>query len=415
MPLPSLVLYLPPDPRYFLLAQHPGEPVSAHQGSHLSQRCCNLVWPRSGSCLLSWAHHLRRQQRPVQQGLQRAADRVVQEHAAAGLRVQRLLRRAESLARNASSGGSGGGTSSSSSSTGVADLVVQAELEVRHQGLMPCGGPVFVQLTTVAALVSPTSKPASATSACWLEQQTAVAARQGGESAAAAAALAGNKRNASSADSKATVEDHAAELQQYEAAAVPLAMLLLGETGAAGDGAEAAGSGDGSGHHTRALLRSVLKPATAEDALLHARQPPLRAFEAPPAGGDGGAAGPKARPFAWLEPLDVVPPAAQPAVAVLHINKMSQHLALRVSCDQPSGGGCRACASAGGGTCRSPTCVTRVERCLRGFCAEENGCVVAVDAHLHAGRLDATWALFVAGLQSRGRLALLAAVRRHFA
>ncbi len=161
----------------------------------------------------------------------------------------------------------------------------------------------------------------------------------------------------------------------------------------------------------------LLKPASPEDAALHARQQAGQLFQPPPADGGSGAVA-KALRFMRLEPLERLQQAGL-AAAVLHAHKMAQHLALRLSCRSNRAGGGGRCACAGGGgaggaaSAHSRACPRCCARGVAALCAELNGCVVGLDAHLLQDRTDATWVLFLPGLQQLGRDELAAAVLRH--
>ena len=323
-------------------------------------------------------------------GLLPAIGRMQREHAAAGLRMLRLLRRAEMLSQPGSSAGSSGTAAAGSSAcahgseaSGDAELL-QAELQMLDDELQPCGGPIFVQLTADAAQLC----SMSASTTCAIDAGPRQPEAAGAAEAAAVAAAAGH--------------------QAYAPAAVAAARLLLtGCAAAPGSSASSCAAG-GSGKALQVSLRA------AEGAEQHAQQPPLQPFYAPPAGSTQ-----KAHQFMRLEPLQERQ--RRPLAAVLHAHKAAQLLALRFSCGtapcgECSGGGCHNATRAGsGGTCGSLACCAHVTRCLRSFCAGENASVVGVDAWLHPGRCDSTWLLFVAELQQRDRGDLAAALDRHIA
>ncbi len=395
-----------------MLAQRlPGSNAPA-QGAHLSQHCCSLAWPKSGSCLLSWSRYLQQQGRPLSPDLLAAIGRMQEEHAAAGKHMLRLLRRAEALSQPsagsaaASSGGTCGSTNADSSST---DVVLQAEVQLVDHGLQPCGGPIHVQLTAALELLGSAGEPNGCTHAVERPQQVTPAAAerpQSGGSAAGAAAAA--KAGGSTPPSVA--------IGQYSGcvpAAIAAAQLLLAGGTACSDGSSRGSRGE--------VLHAAVK--AAEGAAQHAQQAPLQPFLAPPAGSSL-----KAHQFMRLEPLE--PSSLQPTAAaslvqgrrqrllaaVLHAHKAAQHLALRFSCEAaPCSKCCDSSSSSGGGTCGSLSCCAHVASCMRGFCAEENASVVAVDGQLHPGRHDSTWLLYVAGLQHRECADLAAALDRHFA
>lgn len=289
-----------------------------------------------------------------------------------GKRLLRLLRRAEAESSTAAAPGGGGGGSSEA-------WTLQAELQVTQPALQPCGGTLFVQLTAAPGVLCPADDP----------------------TAPAPVGLDGRRHwPAPAADGSADAgPEWSAEVQHsLSSAATAVVQRLLGSSAA--------------------VQQVALKAAKQEEVALHARLQPLQRFEAPPAGSTA-----KVHRFMRLEPL--APPAqqvqqaqqpAQPVAAVLHAQKMAPHLALRFSHNSP--GSCTLCAAAGtdGGTCGSAACTSHAAAGVRAFCAAEEACVLSVDAHLHAdGRLDATWTLFVRGLQERGRPGLLATLRRHFA
>ena len=369
--------------RLYLLAHRPLVPGAPSQGSHLSQHCCCLAWPKSGSCLLSWARYLQQQQQqqqrqPLPADLLTAIGRMQQEHAAAGKHMLRLLRRAEALSQP-SSGGTCAASAGNSSSSSSGPTVLQAELQLVDRGLQPCGGPFHVQLTAAPELLG-----------CDQDGCSGAAGEEQLVAAAAAAATSGNS------------SPQAAATGLYDAC-VPAAVaavqhLLAGEQAL-----------DGSSSN---VLQAAVK--AAEGATQLARQAPLQPFLAPPAGSSL-----KAHQFMRLEPLDSGSSPGQqqrPLAAVLHAHKAAQHLALRFSCGAVPCSMCSTCSDGSvAGTCGSLSCCAHVARCMRGFCAGENASVVAVDAQLHPGRQDSTWLLYVAGLQQRDRADLAEALHRHFA
>ena len=373
--------------RLYLLAHRPLAPGAPSQGAHLSQHCCCLAWPKSGSCLLSWARYLQQQrqqqQRPLPADLLTAVGRMQQEHAAAGKHMLRLLRRAEALSQRSSGGTCAASTGNGSSSSGP--TVLQAELQLVDRGLQPCGGPIHVQLTAAPELLG--CDQDGCTSAAGQEQLMSASAA----AAAAAATATGNS------------SPPAAAAGQYDAC-VPAAVaavqqLLAGELAL--------------GSSSSVVLQAAVK--VAEGAVQHAQQAPLQPFLAPPAGSSL-----KAHQFMRLEPLESgSSPGRQqrPLAAVLHAHKAAQHLALRFSCGAaPCGKQCSASGSGSvAGTCGSLSCCAHIARCMRGFCASENASVVAIDAQLRPGRQDTTWLLYVAGLQQRDRADMVEALHRHFA
>lgn len=383
--------------------QH-GQQEQQQRGSCLSQHCCNLAWPKTGSCILSWAQHL--QQQGQHPGLQHAAERMLQEHSNVGKRVLRLLRQAEILTAEDSSSSSGGDGGAPVTDDGTANrssgpVVLKAELDVMQHGLMPCGGAIFVQLTAAAALLSPAARLAQQAAGDVSHMQLA-ALVEGAHGLAAGHGLA--------AALATTLES--IDQQQHVASTLAAAQqLLLGQ-------AAGGSSGGSSGINGCSVLRVALKAAKPEDAGLHARQQPLRRFAAPPQGTKL-----KVWRFMRLEPLEALEaqqarlqPEAPPLVAaVFHISKMPQHLALRFSCSTSP---CASCcgSSSGGGTCGNTACATHVARCMRAFCAAEGAIVVSLDAHLHPDRLDATWLLYMGqGLHRLDSSQLAATLRRNFA
>lgn len=321
----------------------------------------------------------------------------------AGRHMLRLLRRAEALSwQSGGSAACGGGESSATVSETVSSgseaSVLQAELQLVHRGLQPCGGPLYVQLTAAPQLLGGGSGTGDCTCARPEQQAAAGAAAAQPQSGQSAAGAAG-------------------PYQGHVPAAVAAAQVML-TCHAWLDGHSSHGA---SGTDTCEVLHAVLK--AAEGAAQHAKQAPLQPFRAPPAGSSL-----KAHQFMRLEPLEpgsaqqaatpsrLQGPRQRPLAAVLHAHKAAQHLVLRFSCEAAPCGACTDTAgSGGGGTCGRLSCCAHVARCMRGFCAGENASVVAVDAQLHPGRHDSTWLLFVAGLQHRDRADLATALDRHFA
>ncbi|KAL4448005.1 hypothetical protein ABPG75_005224 [Micractinium tetrahymenae] len=431
-----------PAKKCYLLAQRPQRAQQAPQGvaeaarpaagAHLSARCCNLAWPKTGSCVLGWLWHLPPQHSPEGlAGLASVAQRMQQEHASMGKRMVRLLRRAVSLTEaDGTSGGNGSGdgaagatgsgeeaqqraacrravdASGSGSSSGSEDSspVVHAELEAQHEGLMPCGGAIFVQLTAAAEVLGAAGGVAAA------GQHQAAAA----EPEEPATVLPGSCLETGAATAAQPAAGQAGfEPQRYAAAVEAAAQRLLESATAAGsDGGADGGTSRPSQAAAFYVRHTLLKPASPEDA---ARQQSGQLFRAPPADGGSGAVA-KALRFMQLEPLEELQQAGL-AAAVLHAHKMAQHLALRLSCSSGlAGSGCSRCA---GGSDRSSgstlMCCACCARCLAALCGELNGCVVGLDGHLLPGKADATWVLFLPGLQQLGRDELEAAVLRHFA
>lgn len=425
--------------RYYLLAQRPqrvdqaqhdeGEPARPAAGAPLAARCCNLAWPKTGACVLAWLRRLPPQRSP--EGAQRlalVAARMQQEHASLGRRLVRLLRRAVALTEAAGSaadagagdrgdggiaGGSAGGDEAAqggAAGAGAADCspAVHVELEARHEGLLPCGGTIFVQLTAAPEVLGAAGPvPAGG-------QQQVAEAEPGGR----AAAEPDGSSEAGAAAAQAAAVQAGSECGRYAAAAEAAARWLLGGAATA-DGAGTAGpaSGGAPAAADAVHVRQVaIKLASPEDAALHARQQMGQPFLPPPAGGGCGAAA-KALCFMRLEPLEQAQREGLVA-AVLHAHKTAQHLAVRLSCRaSPGDGGCRCCAGSSGGASspasRGEACPTCRARCLAALCVELNGCVVGLDAHLLPGRVEATWLLFLPGLQQLGRDRLAAAVLRH--
>ncbi len=106
-------------------------------------RCCNLAWPATASCSLPW---LTWREGNNARAARVCASRVMQEHANVGKRSLRLLRHASSY------GGalpppclsSGQKSINSGEDDGESDVIV--DIAVPHKGLMPCGGPLMLQL-----------------------------------------------------------------------------------------------------------------------------------------------------------------------------------------------------------------------------------------------------------------------------
>ena len=392
--------------RYSLLLQRPhARAQQEEQGCCLSQHCCNLPWPKSGSCILAWMQHLQRQQRGTAAGLLAVASRLQQEHASLGKRMLRLLQQADSMADAACSGGEGAGARSE---TG---LVLHAEVECQQPQLRPCGGAIFVQLTAAGADLG-TFDSRQEQHAAPVYPRAAAAALP--DSSVRAAAASPSPNSDAGAGSVAGCEK---DLQQHRPAAIAAALQLLGVSDS--------GSGSGSAGYQRAVLCATLKAASTDGASLHWRQRPVQPFAAPPA-----SSGTKCQPFMWLEPLNLTELEAQaaeqqqaqkpgqqqqrqPVAAVLHVRKAAQHLALRFSCSTSS-----TCSTCANGTASSSgasgccwCCPSALAQRLQSFCGNTHACLVTVDAHLHPERLDATFLFFVSGLQHLDRTALL----RHFA
>lgn len=455
----------PPPRRYYLLAQRPQRaPQAQHDaaeaagpagGVHLAARCCNLAWPKAGSCLLAWLRHLAPQHSPQGLGsLTSAASRLQQEHSSLGKRLVRLLRRAVALTEQAGSScvsGRGDGGGGAEGSAGGADSgqaaaasgpaavpaqhgaagsraaggaaregspgstsIVHVELEAWHEGLLPCGGAIFVQLTAAPeVLCAAGGTPPSG-------QQQAAAGTPG----ARAALEPGSGAESGAGTAQGPAGQSGGEPGQRDghafAAEATVMRLLGGGAGAvcsAGKGGEARSSVTAAAPAPRARP-ILLKPVSPEDAALHARQQAVQLYRPPPTDGGSGAAA-KALRFMRLEPVEQLQQAGL-AAAVLHAHKMAQHLALRLSCGTGlDGEGCRQCAAGRGtgATAGSPgkVCPACCARCMTELCAELNGCVVGLDVHLLPGRADATWVLYLPGLQQLAQDELAAAVLRHFA
>ena len=383
--------------RYSLLLQRPQAPAQQEQGCCLSQHCCNLPWPKTGSCTLAWMQHLQHQRRGAALSLPAAASRLQQEHASLGKRMLRLLQGAESMAAAVRSGSE---EACARSHTGP---VLHAEMECQQPQLMPCGGAIYVQLTAAAAdLGAPGSRQEQ--HAAPLQPFAAAVALPDSSGRTAVASPLPNKNDAAAA----SMANGGEALQQHGPAAIAAALQLLGVSAATDSG-----RGSNSAGHHRAVLRAPLKAASTEDAALHWRRRPVQPFAASPA-----SSGTMSQPFMWLEPL--LEPAEQqqqqqqPVAAVLHVRKAAQHLALRFSCPSSSST-CSTCtngvASSSGASGCCSCCTSALIQRLQHFCADTHACLVAVDAHLHPERLDATFLLFVTGLQHLDRTALL----RHFA
>lgn len=438
--------------RYYLLAQRPQHAAQAQHGAAeaalpvggalLSARCCNLAWPKTGGCVLAWLRHLPPQcSSEGPEALASTVSRMQQEHASMGKRLVRLLRRAVALTEpaggsvdtsssqrgaegNACSGmcsdeaarqaaaapGSAVGGDSGSGDGQGSSPAVHVELEAQHEGLLPCGGAIFVQITAAPEVLGAAGGGPS------VGQQQPPAAEPG----LAAAAQPGNSAEAGVAGAQGVPMQTECEQQRCASAAEAAVRWLLGEAAAADSPSKAglASCGFPAAAASIRVRHVLLKPASPEDAALHARQQQVgQLFRPPPAdGGDGAVA--KALRFMRLEPLEQLQQAGL-AAAVLHAHKMAQHLTMRLSCrsSRAEGGGRYGCAG-GGGACgaasaHSGACSRCCARCVAALCAELNGCVVGLDAHLLPDRTDATWVLFLPGLQQLGRDELAAAVLRH--
>jgi hypothetical protein len=348
--------------------------------------------------------HLQHPRRGAALSLPAAASRLQQEHATLGKRMVRLLQGAESMAAAASS------SSEEAVARSQSEQVLRAEMECQQSQLMPCGGTIFVQLTAAAAdLGTPGSRQEQHAPL----QPVAAAVAVPDSSGRTAVASPSPIKNVAAANSMA---DGGEVQQQHGPAAIAAALQLLGVSAATDSG-----SGSNSAGHHCAVLRATLKAASTDDAALHWRRRPMEPFAATPA-----SSGMRGQPFMWLEPLEPSQQQKkpgqhdqqqqQPVAAVLHVRKAAQHLVLRFSCPS-SGGTCSSCANgaasnsgaSGGGCCCC--CTSALAQRLQHFCANTHACLVAVDAHLHPERLDATFLFFVAGLQHLDRSALL----RHFA
>ena len=365
----------------------------------LSRRCCNLAWPKSGSCILAWRCSLLQQRRPVQ-ALEPAVLRVQQQHAAHAKRMLRILRRLEGLAAGAeaevdgvgSDGGGGGdggrrgggrvGGKGADGGGAAALPLLRVEVEAVAPSLLPCGGVVYVEVMAAQGLL----------------------AGFGGPPFAAAAAA-------------AAADDSQRQRCAAAAGAEQIVRQLLGGGGAA---AVSVGSDEDSCEPT--ALRSVVKASEADAQLNSSRlQQPGRLFAAPRADGS------KMLQHMELELLAGVQeehPRRQPA-AVLHAAKMAPHLALRFACCldwQQQQLGATSGGDGTGGSAPVGDTPSSVAQRMRSFCEDTNSCVVAVDVHAAAAAadggalaLEATWLLHAEGLADLDRAELGAAILRHFA
>jgi hypothetical protein len=130
---------------YIILSKEKGEEIETNENSieeTLSVSCCNLAWPATACCSLPWLTW-REGNNPCAARL--CAAKVVQEHANTGKRTLRLLRHASSL----------DGTlppptlllkSADNSGSTAQEESVFLEIAVPHQGFMPCGGPLMLQI-----------------------------------------------------------------------------------------------------------------------------------------------------------------------------------------------------------------------------------------------------------------------------
>jgi hypothetical protein len=319
----------------------------------------------------------------LDEGLLASAARLQQEHAAQGKHALRVMRRAERLSAGMADGAAGEDPCDSAAASNGSRCVLQAEVEVSQLALQPCGGAIFVQLTASSEVLSSHINGSPCTD------------------------------TPSEAPSEAAGSDPA-QWQSLMPCATAIVQQLVGP--AAGGGC--------------ATHAATIKAANADDALLHCSKPPMSPFRAPPA-----ASSDKAHRFMRLEPLQLFAgdmqrmreESLQPVAGVLHAHKKAQHLLLRFSWRQaeppakrwqglpsPSQGAepCRSAALGSGWWFRSAA--ASVVDHLSAFCREANAGVVALDAHVHSDRVDATWVLHAGGLAELERAQLAATINTHF-
>ena len=373
----------------------------------LSSQSCNLAWPRTGSCVLRWLAHLRKRQQhaALPAALREVEARLLQEHAAAGKRLLRLLRRAEAEAmgpdvcevaeQQDGCAGAHDAPADSLAACGVVGdmlcngdaaagcragastpLLLHAVAEVQHPALLPCGGAIYVQLTCEAA-----------------ELQCA----SGAPPASSADQHACSDDYSDSDDPALTVlslplDEH--EDQEFDATDYSHLCPAVGEALALALGCS---------RPSDMTMPHAAVTAAADDAsdAWHAAQP-AQPFPPP-----HGAASKRA--YMWLERLELAEHTGaagaagrQPAppAAVLHAFKSSQHLALRFSVPR------NAHSTAASGAQRLHACVAKL-------CAALDACVVAVDVRLHPARTDTTWVLFISHLQHTARPQLCTELLNH--
>lgn len=135
----------------------------------LHQRCCNLAWPAEGSCILSWSHrhrHIHTQQPhlPKRNNSESIGARARQQHISVGKRMLRLLRHACRDTPGVDSWPPLPTINNNSSTRAPLFLhpslhrsIVELDISVEQEVLLPCGGPLVVHLCITSELYSSSS------------------------------------------------------------------------------------------------------------------------------------------------------------------------------------------------------------------------------------------------------------------